>query len=154
MLGWANQWNDILRNVIFPDYELRTLMKVPGKTKITEFRDHYFIRAGYTNDLLTNQDCRIVYSDVQGWETDVPNVKRRMLTFDIYVKTTQMYNVGDDRLVSRAQLIAARLEHLLTKDRYVGNTGYRFWIAGDWDLGTRTIGYSRYCIAFNYMKVY
>lgn len=154
MRPWMDEWNTILRTVIFPDPELKSLMKIPDGTKITDFIKNYFIRAGYTNELLTNQECRIIYSDVQGWGTNVPNVMRRMITFDIYVKTSQMYNIGDDRLLSRTQLIAERLHTLLTSKRYVGNTGYRFWPAGDWDLGTRTIGYSRYSIAFNYMKVY
>lgn len=154
MLGWINAWNTIIRKVIFPDYELRQLMKVPAKTRITDFIKYYFIRAGYTNELLTNQVCRIIYGDAQGKETAAPNVKKNMIMFDIYVKTDQLFNVGDDMLVSRTHLIAERLMKLLTKERYLEETGYRFWIAGDWDLGTRTIGYSRYTIAFYYMKVY
>lgn len=154
MLGWINAWNTIIRTVIFPDSELKTMMQIPANTKITDYVKKYFIHAGYTNELLTNQTCRIVYADVPGWDTNVPNIKRNMMTFDIYVKTEQMYNIGNDRLVSRAQLIAARLKTLLMQDTYCANTGYRFEIARDWDLGTRTIGYSRYCIAFYYKKVY
>ena len=154
MLGWINAWNTIIRKVIFPDYELRELMKLPEKIKITDFVKYYFIRAGYTNELLKNQVCRIVYGDIEGKDTDVPNIRKNMMTFDIYVKTDQLFNVGDDMLISRSQLIAARLKKLLTQERYLHDTGYRFWIAGDWDLGTRTIGYSRYTISFYYMKVY
>ena len=98
--------------------------------------------------------CRIVYADVQGSQTEVPNVKRNMMTFDIYVKQDELHNFGDDRLVLRTQMIAARLKELLTQERYRTGTGYRFWVAGDWDLGTRTTGYARYTIAFYYMKVY
>ena len=76
------------------------------------------------------------------------------MTFDIYVKDEELHNVGDDRLMMRTHLIADRLQYLLTKERYLVDTGYRFWIAGDWDLGTRTTGYARYTIAFYYMKVY
>lgn len=154
MLGWINNWNKIIRNVIFKDYELKQLMKVPPKTGIIQFTDTYFIQAGYTNKLLTNEVCRIVYADVQGSPTDVPTVKRNMMTFDIYVKQDEMRNVGDDGLQLRTHLIAERLNYLLTKDRYLSDTGYRFLIAGDWDLGTRTSGYARYTIAFYYMKVY
>ena len=154
MIGWINAWNTIIRKIIFPDTELRQLMKIPAKTKITDFVKYYFIRAGYTNELLTNQVCRIVYGDIAGKDTNVPTVRRNMMTFDIYVKTDQMFNAGDDLLVSRSQLIAERLKKLLTQERYLYSTGYRFWIAGDWDLGTRTIGYSRYTISFYYMKVY
>ena len=155
MIGWINAWNKIIRKVIFPDYKLKQLMKIPAKTKITDFVQYYFIRAGYTNELLTNQVCRIVYGDTAGKDTDVPNVRKNMMTFDIYVKTKNLYDTDeDDMLISRTQLIANRLNYLLTKDRYLQETGYRFWIAGDWDLGTRTTGYSRYTISFYYMKVY
>jgi len=154
MMGWINAWNTIIRNVIWPDHELKTLMKMPPKTGIIQFVDRYFIRAGYTNKLLTDEVCRIVYSDMQGYETDVPNVKKNLLMFDIYVKTDEMRNIGDDRLVTRMDLIAERLCKLLTRERYLADTGYRFWIAGDWDGGTRVTGYQRKTIAFNYMKVY
>ena len=154
MRGWINAWNKILREVIFADYGLRRLMKVPAKTGIIQFTDRYFVRAGYSNKLLTDEVCRIVYADVQGKDTDVPNIKRNMMTFDIYVKQEEQRNATDDGLVMRTHLIADRLDKLLTSERYVADTGYRFWVAGDWDLGTRTVGYARYTIAFYYMKVY
>ena len=154
MLGWINNWNHIIRNVIFKDYELKRLMKIPRQTGVIQFTERYFIKAGYSNKLLTDEVCRIVYSDIQGGQTDVPNVKQNMLTFDIYVKNDELRGVGDDGLVLRTHLIANRLYQLLTSKRYLADTGYRFWIAGDWDMGTRTAGYSRYTIAFYYMKVY
>lgn len=154
MLGWINAWNTIIRQVIWPDYRLKQLMKIPKQTGILQFCDRYFIKAGYSNKLLSDEVCRIVYSDIQGKETDVSNVKKNMLTFDIYVKREELHNVGDDRLMMRTHLIAERLYKLLTKEKYLADTGYRFWIAGDWDLGTRTSGYARYTIAFYYMKVY
>ena len=154
MMGWYKAWNNIIRYVIFKDYELRHLMKLPSKTGLIQFTERYFIKAGYTNKLLTDEVCRIVYSDVQGSQTNVPNVKRNMLQFDIYVKNEELRTCGDDGLVMRTHLIAERLFKLLTKERYINDTGYRFWIAGDWDLGTRTAGYTRYTIAFYYLKVY
>ena len=60
----------------------------------------------------------------------------------------------NDMLISRLQLIAARLNYILTRERYLKETGYRFWIAGDWDAGTKTVGYARYVLALYYMKVY
>lgn len=154
MLGWINAWNTIIREIIWKDYDLKRLMKIPPKTGILQFCDRYFIRAGYTNTLLTDEVCRIVYSDLQGNDTQVPNVRKNMMSFDIYVKQEELHNVGDDRLISRADLIAERIYKDLTDERYVADTGYRFWIAGDWDLGTRTVGYARKTIAFYYMKVY
>lgn len=154
MLGWVKAWNTIIRTVIFKDAELKRLMKLPKNTGVIQFTDRYFIKAGFTNHLLTDEAVRIVYSDIQGYPTKVPNVTRNMVTFDIYVKNEELRNVGDDGLILRTHLIAERLQKLLTKDRYLADTGYRFWIAGDWDLGTRTVGYSRYTIAFYYMKIY
>ena len=154
MLGWVNAWNKVIREVIWRDYDLKRLMKLPPKTGILQFCERYFIRAGFTNTLLTDEVCRIVYSDEQGSDTQVSNVRRNMMTFDIYVKQEELHNVGDDRLISRADLIAERIYQDLTNERYLADTGYRFWIAGDWDLGTRTVGYVRKSIAFYYMKVY
>lgn len=154
MLGWINAWNKIIREIIWKDYDLKRLMKIPPKTGILQFCDRYFIRAGFTNTLLSDEVCRIVYSDEQGSDTNVPNARRNMMTFDIYVKQEELHNVGDDRLISRADLIAERIYKDLTNERYLADTGYRFWIAGDWDLGTRTVGYLRKTVAFYYMKVY
>ena len=129
-------------------------MKLPSKTNILQFCNRYFIRAGFTNELLTDEVCRIIYSDTQGNDTSVPNIRKNMIMCDIYVKQEELHNVGDDRLISRTDLIAQRINYLLTKERYIANTGYRFWVAGDWDLGTRTVGYARKTIAFYNMKVY
>lgn len=154
MLGWVKSWNKIIREVIFKDEDLRFLMRLPARTHITKFIDQYFVQAGFTNKLLTNETVRIVYSDTQVGNTDVPNIKKDIMTFDIYVKQENMYDVGDDRLIARTYLIADRLEKILTKSRYINDTGYRFWPAGSWDQGTRTTGYSRYTISFYFMKVY
>lgn len=154
MMGWTHAWNKIIREVIWRDYDLKHLMKIPSKAGILQFRDRYFIRAGFTTELLTDEVCRIVYSDSPGTPTDVPNITKNMMTFDIYVKQEELYNIGDDRLIARTDLIADKLCRLLTNERYIADTGYRFWVAGDWDLGTRTVGYARKTIAFYYMKVY
>lgn len=154
MLGWQKAWKHIIRTVIFKDYDLRQLMKLPDKTNIIQFTDRYFIKASYTNKLLTDEVCRIVYADIKGKPTESPKVMQSMLLFDIYVKTEEQRNCTDDGLDLRTELIAERLYKLLTNERYLADTGYRFWPAGDWDLGTRVAGYSRYCFALNYMKVY
>lgn len=154
MLEWVNAWNRIIREVIFKDYNLKRLMKIPKQTGVIQFTSRYFVKAGFTNELLTDEVCRIVYSDTLSSQTEVPNVKKNMITFDIYVKNEELRGVGDDGLVLRTYVIADRLQKLLTSERYLRDTGYRFWIAGDWDSGTRTAGYTRYTIAFYYMKVY
>lgn len=129
-------------------------MKLPEDTNIITFIDKYFIKSSWTNATLTDEDVRIVYWTGNGSDTAVPNVKRNMITFDIYVKTKDIHNVGRDRLMMRTVLIANRIQKLLTSKRYTQETGYRFWPAGEWDSGTKTPGYSRYTIAFYYMEVY
>lgn len=155
ILAWTRAWNRIIREVIWPDYDLKKLMKLPPKTGILQFNERYFIRAGFTNKLLTDEVCRIVYADTAGSPTPVPNVKKNTLFFDIYVKHEEMYNIGDDRLISRLDYIADRIDKLLTQERYLANTAYRFWPAeGELDLGTSTKGYARKTLAYHYMKVY
>lgn len=149
---WARDWNDILRNRIFQDEELKRLMLLPENTNIVTFVDRYFVRAGYTNKLLSDEHVRIVYGDAGSFDTQVPNVKQNELSFDIYVKLDDLRNATNDRLLLRTNLIADRLIELLTSERYIG--GYRFWVKGDWDMGTRTVGYARYNVSFYYMKVY
>lgn len=154
MLKWTKAWNRVIREVIWPDHDLKRLMKLPPKTGILQFIDRYFIRAGFTNKLLTDEVCRIVYADTMSSDTAVPNVKKNIMTFDIFVKHEEMHNIGDDRLISRLDLIADRLNTLLTSERYLKDTGLRFWIASELDLGTSTVSYARKTIAYYYMKVY
>ena len=154
MLAWTRAWNTVIRKVIWPDHELKVLMKLPPKTGILQFNQRYFIRAGFTNELLTDEVCRIIYADTSSHETDVPTIKKQIMTFDIYVKKEEMYNIGDDRLISRLDLIADRLDKLLRRERYLADTGYRFWPADEGvDLGTSTVGYARRSISYFYMKV-
>jgi hypothetical protein len=154
--SWMTDWNNIIRYVIFPDPQLRELMCLPENISIIDFIDHYFIRAGYTNELLEKEDVRIVYGDTNSEETDVPNVLKNTLSFDIYVRQEKLHNATSDRLMFRTHLIANRLNMLLTKGgtsgKYLG--GYRFWPCKEMDLGTRTVGYVRYNISFKYMRVY
>ena len=153
---WMNDWNTIIRDYIFTDSELKSLMMVPAHTNIIDFIDKYFVRAGYTNALLENEDVRIVYGDISSSETSVPNVKQNEMSFDIYVRLEHLHNVGRDRLQYRTQLIANRQVTILTNHgtsgKYIG--GYRFWVKNELDLGTKTVGYARYCLTLNYMKVY
>lgn len=149
---WIDDWNDILRDVIFADEELKTLMMLPENTNIITFIDRYFIRAGYTSKVLSNEPVRIVYGNMYSNQTDNPHVTRNEMSFDIYVSLDHIHDVERDRLVMRTHLIAKRLIDLLTQKRYLGN--YRFWVSNECEMGTSTIGYARYNVSFNYMKTY
>lgn len=84
--AWNDEWNNIIRDVLFADEELRTLMKIPEKTTIIEFIDRYFIRAGFSNSLVVDEPVRIIYGKVGSSTTDSPFVLRNEVSFDIYVK--------------------------------------------------------------------
>lgn len=148
---WIEDWNDLIRNVIFKDDILKTLMNIPKGTNIIDFTDKYFIRAGYTNKILSDESVRIVYGIV-GTPTNNPDITQNQISFDIYVKNEDLHNVGKDRLVNRTQLIAKRLFDLLTKQRY--NGVYRFFSPYEGDMGTSAIGYSRYNASLSFIKTY
>lgn len=148
---WINDWNDIIRHVIFSDKELMNLMKIPEKTSIIDFIDKYFIRAGFTNKILSNEDVRIVYGSTSS-ATNIDGVTSNVMNFDIYVKLENLHNVGVDRLVMRTQLIAQRLIYLLTRVRY--NGVYRFYDPVEGDMGTSAVGYARYRVSLSYTRTY
>lgn len=148
---WIDDWNDLLRTTIFGDGILKTLMKIPENTKIIEFIDRYFIKAGYTNKILSNEAVRIVFGTI-AVPTNISGVTKNQISFDIYVKNEDLHNVGKDRLVMRTQLIAKRLIYLLTKERY--NGVYRFYDPCEGDVGTSAIGYARYNVTLSYTRAY
>ena len=148
---WISDWNDIIRHVIFSDKELMNLMKIPEKTSIIDFIDRYFIRAGFTNKILSNEDVRIVYGSTSS-ATNIDGVTSNVMNFDIYVKLENLHNVGVDRLVMRTQLIAQRLIYLLTRVRY--NGVYRFYDPVEGDMGTSAVGYARYRVSLSYTRTY
>ena len=149
--SWEDNWNSIIRFVLFQDEELKKLMRLPQKTSILDFRDKYFIRAGYTNRTLTNEDVRIIYGHINtGSDSNAESVSSMKLSFDIYVKNEHLYNATADRLQMRTDLIAARIKFLLKKNRYI--YGYRFFNPKMSDMGTGTIGYSRLNLTFSYIR--
>lgn len=150
--AWIDDWNDILRNVIFKDETLKSLMKLPANTDILTFVDKYFIRAAYTTEVLTNESVRIVYGRIPRGYADNPMVTINELSFDIYVKNEDLHNVERDRLVFRTDLIAKRLIDLLTSHTHLG--AYHFYVVGEGEMGTSTIGYTRYNVTFSYKKTY
>lgn len=152
--AWISEWNTILRKVIWKDDKLKELMMIPDGTDIITFFDKYFIRAGYANTLVEHEDVRITYGVMGNSDTDVPDVKRNLLNFDIYVKTEHLHDADRDRLLYRTVLIADRLKEMLKQKDFIEGTGYKFRLAGEGELGTRTIGYSRYGISFSFMRVY
>lgn len=146
---WTKEFNDIIRYHIFANDELKELMMIPDGTNIITFIDRYFIRAGYTSKVLSDENVRIVYSNSSSELGNTPHALRQILSFEIYVKTEHIHNVGTDRLMFRTNLIADKLIEILTKDR-IG--AFKFYCVGETEMGTSAIGYSRYNVTFMYMR--
>lgn len=151
--GWINEWNDIIREIIFPDTILRELMMIDDSMTIMDFVDKRFVRAMYTDTVIIDEPVRIIYGTITPQQLG-EFVTNNLMSFDIFVKNEHKHDVGDDRLMMRAELIAHRLNQLLGHRIYTskGMTAYKFWCVGESVLGSATIGYSRYNITFAYNR--
>ena len=149
--NWLNEWNDIIRYIIWSDVQLKTLMKIPANASILDFVDKYFIRMGYTDETLSDQAVRIVYGEVGGG-ADIPHVMKQEMSFDIYVKKSELRNATNDRLQLRTHLIADRLNHLLTQKDNPHIGGYNFRVIGETEMGTSVVGYTRLNISFEFFR--
>ena len=149
---WMREWNDIIRYVIWKDETLLELMKIPANTTILSFMDKYFIRGKTVGTPLKDEAVRIVYGTYGTSLGDNAKVLINEMSFDIYVKEKELHNVGNDRLMFRTELIAERLNTLLTDQYDTRLGGYRFRCVGQSDMSTSTIGYVRYNITFQYKK--
>lgn len=149
--SWNDRWNDVIRDVIFPNVELLDLMCIPNdentRSDIINFIDKYFVKDVASDELVTTEMVRVCYSQAQGRAIG-KNVVQKMLNFDIYVQDNVLHTVGDDLLVSRDEAIAQKLQELLTDNRYVCNL--RFSFVDSYSLYTKLVGYHRYRIVFSY----
>ena len=146
---WKDDWNDVIRYGIFPDPIMRKLMCLPENVTITQFRDKYFTKGhGTTNEIVTDEKVRIIWYDSEGRDSGNRNVRNKYKEFDIYVKNDVLHNATDDRLQYRYDLIAELLKDLLIGDQYAGVL--RFALEDEYDIWTKTAGYTLYHIAFSY----
>lgn len=150
--SWQDDFDDIICNVIFSDEEFKRLMKLPAKTDLYTFIKRYFIRAGSSTEILTNESVRIIYGISYSNPTDNPYITINELSFDIYCKTDDLRNATNNIMKTRTTLVARRLYNLLTSKRYHGV--YRFWIEGEQDKATSVPGYVRYNITLGFEKTY
>ena len=145
---WQDNWNNVVREEIFPDDKLKELMMVPEGTDIVKFMDKYFIRDGSTDELLTNEKVRIVHHDAEGVSTYNPHVRIKFRQFDIYVSEDVEHTSSMDWLQSRQVMIAERLKYLLLRKRYCQQL--RFSYEDEYDMWTKTVGYKMYRLTFSY----
>lgn len=147
---WKDNWNDIIRYVLFQDDKLKQLMLIPDSTNIIDFIDKYFIENVSGDELIFNEKVRIVWYDKQMDSTGNKNVRSMHKQIDIFVKQNVSHNADHDRLRMRHDMIATRLRYLLTKDQAI--YGMRFTYVDEYQLWTKTPGYRRYHVVFSYKK--
>ena len=145
---WQDNWNNVIRNVLFTDTKLKELMLIPAGTDIMTFQRKYFIRDGSTDELLTNEKVRVVHYDEQGSPTFNPNVRVKYKNFDIFVSEDVEHTADVDRLKSRQVMIAERIKYLLLRDKICQNMHFRY--EDEYDQWTKTVGYKMYKLTFFY----
>ena len=145
---WDDNWNDVIRTILFKDNKLKEQMLFPENATILQFTTKYFIKDAAPDALLTTEQVRVNYYDTQGYETGNPNVIRKYKNFDIYVKETELFNATNDRIKSRLNLIAERIKYLLIREKVI--CGLHFDFKDEYDLWTKTVGYQRYHLVFAY----
>ena len=147
---WDDNWNNVIRNVLWTDQKLKELMMIPENADIREFRDRYFIRDGSTDELLTNEKVRIVWhDDAVSRGLGSKQVHGNFKTFDIYVNKDEEFTATNDRLKSRKVMIAERIKYLLLRKRNCQNL--RFNYEDEYDSWTKTVGYVLYKLTFFYI---
>lgn len=103
---WADNWNDVLRDVIFPDVRLLELMLVPtaDRQDIRKFLDRYFVEDILSDAPVTDEKVRVLYYETEGGKLGGdPHITRKRLEFDIFVRNTELYTADRDRLRNRAK---------------------------------------------------
>lgn len=145
---WKDNWNDIVRYVIFQDEQFLKLLCVKDNVSITEFIEKYFIQIKSGSELLTNEKVRILYYDDEGSDTRNKNVRGKTKQFDIYVRDDVLHSGSRDKLVNLYDLITERLKYLILNncEKY----GLRFKFYDSYNLWTKTQGYRRYHVVFSY----
>lgn len=128
------------------------LIPSASRNNIKTYIEKYFIEDALPDELVTDEDVRILYYETEGSSFGNPNVLLKYLEFDIFVKNASLFNATNDRLQRRDKLILARLKHLLLSDAYV--CGLRFSYVDDYHLGAKTVGYRRYHAVFSYKQTY
>lgn len=115
---WKDNLNDVIRYHLFPDLELRELMLIPEQDQgnIVKFINNYLIRSIAPDEILTNEDVRICYSEDAGRSLG-SNCLKKILNFDIYVKTKRLHDTGNDLLSFRTDKICQRLKEMLTEEK-------------------------------------
>lgn len=143
------RWDNIQRDVLFPDEELKEQMMIPANTNIVTWVKKYFVAEALCTELVTDEDVRILWYEDQSSRTSNPLVNNRKLCFDIYVKSEHNFDATNDLLRSRARMISQKLEEMLTFPDIVGRVDFSY--VDDYDIGTKMVGYVRHHLVLSYL---
>lgn len=156
---WEDNWNNVIRRVLFPSTELKSEMLIPAtsQSNIKTFITKYFVEDVATDELIIDEDVRILWSiEDNPYVRGSRNVHEKYLVMDIYTKRDKLYGVetgvGADGLKARDVAIAKRIRHLLTRTKSVEHIS--FYYANEFRMTSRAIGYQRLRITFTYYATY
>lgn len=81
---WKDNLNDVIRFHLYPDQELRSLMMIPedDENNIVKYISNYLIRSNAPDEILTNENVRICYSEDAGRSLG-SNCLKKILNFDV-----------------------------------------------------------------------
>lgn len=124
-------------------------MMIPDGTNIVTWMKKYFVSEALCTELVTDEDVRVLWYEDQSQHTNNPLVNNRRLAFDIYVKQEHDNDATNDLFVSRAKLIAQKLQEILTFPKVVGRVVFHY--VDDYDVGTKMVGYVRHHLMVSFM---
>lgn len=124
-------------------------MMIPDDTNIVTWMKKYFVSEALCTELVTDEDVRVLWYEDQSQHTNNPLVNNRRLAFDIYVKQEHDNDATNDLFVSRAKLIAQKLQEILTFPKVVGRVVFHY--VDDYDVGTKMVGYVRHHLMVSFM---
>ena len=96
--------------MLIPEYD---------KGNIIAFIEKYFVEDAMPDILLEDEKVRVVYYGEKGSDFGSNHIRKKYLSFDIYVHRDELYYDNEDALKTRAQAIAQKIKEILTDRRHV-----------------------------------
>ena len=152
-MSWHENFMGVIKDVIFADDKLKELMMIPENERgnIVAFRDKYCVNDVQSDALIDGIPVRILYYEDMPVETDSQVVVKPRIYFHIYVEKKHAHDYGQNRLLHRGELIASRLNVLLSGKRLHNMT---FHCRGIYDLASKREGYDHKTAVFMYKRIF
>lgn len=99
--------------------------------------------------LVEDEDVRVLWYEEASGQTGNPNVLKRKICFDIYVRREHLNDVTNDIFQSRARMVSQKIQELLSGREQVGRICFAY--SDDYALGTKMVGYVRHHLVMTYM---